>query len=1302
MKGDFSRWNRENKNFNGVLHQQGRVLLDSDWNAAARINNARQDQAGRDAVGPGAAAVPSEVPDSFKVEAAEVVTAGTDRYVELDILPGRVWADGVLTYLTGKEGDPAAVVKRRAEYIGPPFTDTSLTPGVRDAVILEVWREAVNGFQVPGELIEPALGGPDTTERVHTAFAFKLLPLAPTDRCENLPGKLKDDLSKKGSLRVTLDPAKTVGGECPVEEGGGYTGFEHYLYRIEIAEPDTGVLGISGPMFKWSRFNGGLVGRAEFDAITKTAAITANFQAVTTCGLSSFYLEVVQYDEDLGHWTVTYGTDATLNADNELDLAGPPRYGTMPSAGESVFFRLWDGIKPIKDFPLATAAVKAGHLENGIRFEFDNGGKIYNPGDYWIFELRSGGIGNPPVSVPVFSLAPALETGLIAETNSPALQAEFSGSGFPISTEAVVEEKITGSRWQITDPEKEETYLVKKEGTALNVYHMTLLKLGPPDGILYHRVPLAILKWNGETEIDERAIHDCRRVFRPLIDWEGCCTFTVGKGGNFPTLQRAVDHLPASGGIVCLMPGIYEESVIIRGKENIVIRGCDRRTVLVPTEREPKKTIFSIIDSREITLEHMDMEAYGGTAVHMEGSEPGKLHGIHVRNNRILACTHAVCAEEGERVHIVGNTIRMLDREDGDVAVFMDADDSLIEDNDITVVPRDEFDPGIDIPGVDVFPNPAEPCIDLGVLIKYRPLLQMVLNRIWLFAFKASPFTAEVPVLFSTPGGIRIAGNSMSIRIRRNRISGGSGNGITLGNIPKIAAPQWRPYRNYYYIDELVPPLKAELKNAFSPFIYDLEIEENRIRYMGLNGIGMVNFFSLEKIGVMVSIEDMTVYRNIIEECLQQVSGRVPTAMNMEMGIGGISLADVENLVVRENRIENNGTGQPEPVSGIFILHGEKIDISDNRILNNGSRTGEGPGMRGGIVIASSFRRLMKEAVEESENGIEPLHYDGIPAAKIHDNIVTQPLGQALFIMALGPVSVIGNHFTSQIADYRFNPLSLPAGAVTIVNLGASKDLVGRLLFPSYKRVAGFNSNIDEAKQAILDQAAAGSGADSAGSASDSAETVDFITAGAFYDGRYVQDSAQPYPGNIQYFPGSVIPGQILDTLRHLPSGNVLFANNQTVLDLRSTGPGTPGIGLTGMFALNSTLGSIFIASLDDVSFTGNQSECTASTETVISNAVVVGVTVRTNDNRFQEGSTHSFFSLVSLGFMNTAAANQSTHCLMVLGPPAFTKNLISNTSFSGPGTCKTPSGWLRQLFNIPAPPQTLTVDTQGVLTLLR
>ena len=58
MKGDFSKWfkNKEN-NFAGVLHQQGKVLLDSDWNDEIIIKTHWQDQIGQDVIGSGVAAV---------------------------------------------------------------------------------------------------------------------------------------------------------------------------------------------------------------------------------------------------------------------------------------------------------------------------------------------------------------------------------------------------------------------------------------------------------------------------------------------------------------------------------------------------------------------------------------------------------------------------------------------------------------------------------------------------------------------------------------------------------------------------------------------------------------------------------------------------------------------------------------------------------------------------------------------------------------------------------------------------------------------------------------------------------------------------------------------------------------------------------------------------------------------------------------------------------------------------------------------------------------------------------------------
>ena len=201
MKGDFSSWrNERGQNFNGVLHQQGRVLLDSDWNAQTEITNDWQDTAGRDIIGAGVAAVPADAPDSFKIKTAAV----NGDHVDLTIAPGRVWADGLLAHL-----DAETDVSRIATWLQPPIQ----TPpgnlgaaGTRDAIVLEVWREEINGFQLPKLLIEPALGGPDTTERVHTETAFRLFRLTdPNDTCESIIDDLQDKWATKGRLTVTLD-----------------------------------------------------------------------------------------------------------------------------------------------------------------------------------------------------------------------------------------------------------------------------------------------------------------------------------------------------------------------------------------------------------------------------------------------------------------------------------------------------------------------------------------------------------------------------------------------------------------------------------------------------------------------------------------------------------------------------------------------------------------------------------------------------------------------------------------------------------------------------------------------------------------------------------------------------------------------------------------------------------------------------------------------------------------------------------------------------------------------------------------
>jgi len=378
------------RNISGVLHQQGRVITDADLTEGELLELGWNGQAGRDIIGAGVCAVPATEPQGLRVESA-LVTGGN---VHVMLRPGRAWADGILTRLAGEAPDPLAPVERLATYFGPPLSTPLPTPGqiddgVRDAVILEVSEEALHGFQYPQRLIEPALGGPDTSERAFVNFRIRLLRLAADEDCNTILSRLRDDPSSKGRLTASLAPVVALVGDCPVVGGGGYTGFEHQLYRIEIAD----VPAAAPARFKWSQWNGGLVGRGHIDITTDPdhLVIDAGRAPIINSGLTEFYLEALEYVPLIGAWQVVYATIATLNTDHDLGLAAPASFGALPGS-PSVFFRLWNGIADIQAFTNAAAPTP----RDGILLVFDApAAGNYRPGDYWTFTVRSGEIFNP-------------------------------------------------------------------------------------------------------------------------------------------------------------------------------------------------------------------------------------------------------------------------------------------------------------------------------------------------------------------------------------------------------------------------------------------------------------------------------------------------------------------------------------------------------------------------------------------------------------------------------------------------------------------------------------------------------------------------------------------------------------------------------------------------------------------------------------------------------------------------------------------------------------------------------------------
>lgn len=525
MKGDFSKWGFDPAdNFTGVLYQQGRVFSDQDGNAETQIGDYLRTILTQDALGAEVAAVPATAADSFKV--AQAASDGTN--VRITLKPGRLWADGLPVILPG-----TADVTLKASYLGPPIQSpqpvvSSIAASVRDAVVLEVWEEAFSGYQDPLDLIEPALGGPDTTKRVQAAYALRLLRLNAGDECGNLAARLRDNFATKGKLTVTPAPTTTISGDCPVPAGGGYSGFEHYLYRIEIAEPTSG----GQPRFKWSPFNGGLVGRGVYTSIG-TVAISANNQMINFSGLTTFYLEALKFDADFGYWRVVLNADATLTQNDTLSLTNVS--GTWPATSpNSGFFRLWNGIRLISDF--RTGLPQPNELKDGIRlaFEAPDTGK-YLPGDYWAFPVRASGV---------------------------AIDAAWIAANWPANS--------------------------------------------PPHGIHYHRVPLAILSWDGAPPVTITAaagqIEDCRRVFDPLTELRGCC-IEVKPGDD---IHRAVAKvLEAGGGCLCLLPGehVLRRPIDLTGRNSIRISGFGPSSRLLIPERIGTTPPFVLTNARDVTFE---------------------------------------------------------------------------------------------------------------------------------------------------------------------------------------------------------------------------------------------------------------------------------------------------------------------------------------------------------------------------------------------------------------------------------------------------------------------------------------------------------------------------------------------------------------------------------------------------------------------------------------------------------------------------------------------------------------------------
>jgi hypothetical protein len=371
MNGDFTRFSfRPKKHYSGVLMQQGRVQLDSDWNELVQIMQHRIEQQAIDTIG--ACGVPKP---PLGQAAPFTVTAQDDGSLQLQ--PGRIYVDGLLCEL---ESDAVQDLPTVNLPVGTRST-TAL-------VFLDVWQRHVSAIE-DGSLRESALGGPDTTTRMQTAWAVRINPHpTPSRDCDaitDLPPTSTGTLS-------THQAAATATTPCVVGAKGGYAGLENRLYRVEIHQAEAGT---QPAAFKWSRDNNA-IGLAVTDFPTTDSVTVSRLGRDDVTRFLHHWIEVIG---DQSESAAAAGTLAQvvsidpiggiLKLDRDVSRhkneSNPRvrRWDMPPAAGSS---------PPQGAIPITTMATPA-MLDPSVGVSFDGpaggGAPHFQAGDYWTFTART-------------------------------------------------------------------------------------------------------------------------------------------------------------------------------------------------------------------------------------------------------------------------------------------------------------------------------------------------------------------------------------------------------------------------------------------------------------------------------------------------------------------------------------------------------------------------------------------------------------------------------------------------------------------------------------------------------------------------------------------------------------------------------------------------------------------------------------------------------------------------------------------------------------------------------------------------
>jgi hypothetical protein len=364
MRGDFTRFSHQpGKHYAGVLMQQGRVQLDADWNEQFDIDDERWRAQTVDTIG---ACGRPDADRGFELDLA----SGSD----LGFKAGHIYVDGLFYDLADD-----ITYGNQPDLPDPPPLEPQA--GRTDLFYLDVWRRHVTAVEDP-EILETALGGPDTASRVRTVAQVRVERGVDSVRCDPQPAFDALVRLSPGRMSATAEDVepKAADNPCQVAPGAGFRGVENRLYRVEIHNGDE-----PGPAtFVWSRDNGSVLA-----AVTAFKDGPENQIEVSSLGRDdTLRFCVGDWVEVLSDRTELAGEPGTIAEITDVDEASRILSLSAPVSdpGDGYFPRVrrWDQKRaPI---PVSEATTEWFELEDGIKIMFTKPG--FRTGDFWVIPAR--------------------------------------------------------------------------------------------------------------------------------------------------------------------------------------------------------------------------------------------------------------------------------------------------------------------------------------------------------------------------------------------------------------------------------------------------------------------------------------------------------------------------------------------------------------------------------------------------------------------------------------------------------------------------------------------------------------------------------------------------------------------------------------------------------------------------------------------------------------------------------------------------------------------------------------------------